>query len=585
MRAFALSLALSVAASASAALTPSVVESRLDRLVSSRSLAKRAESKDNYNITIFHINDVHAHLDEFAASGTDCTNPARGCYGGYARTKDMITKLRPEHNNTLFLDVGDEFQGTLFFTYYGGEKIGDTINQLGFDAFVPGNHEWDRGDDYLAEFLANLTFPTLCANVVTNNTALNKTLVPYHIFEEHNLAVVAVTTDTIPSISNPGPGTSFLDPTEVVQATVDKIYATTNVTRVIAMTHIGYEVDKKMAQNTRGVHLIVGAHSHTLLGDMEGAEGKYPTIETNLDGDEVFIVTSYRWGEYLGMIDVVFDSDGKIVEYSGAPIHLDNTTSQDTELQATIEEWRGPFEEYASQVLAETVGVLDHSKCKSEECTLGDLAADATLAYRLNISEGASACILNGGGVRATIDAGNITVGQVLTSFPFGNAVTEVTFTGADLWKIFEGVASQVNQWNNEVVSSIAQVSKEIRYSYNPDNAVGSRLISLSIKNQSISSDTTDKFTIVTWDFVASGGDNIFPEQSGFTTLATQDEAFMQYLRSVKSVNVSLDGRVSTTDQTTPSLSSQGGDGDAALSLAVSSFVALTGIVLGFYML
>lgn len=102
-------------------------------------------------------------------------------------------------------------------------------------------------------------------------------------------------------------------------------------------------------------------------------------------------------------------------------------------------------------------------------------------------------------GVRATIEAGNITVGEVLTSFPFGNAVTEVTFTGADLWKIFEGVASQVNQWNNKAVTSTTQVSKEIRFTYNPDNAVGSRLISLSIKNQSISSQTTDKFTIVTW--------------------------------------------------------------------------------------
>lgn len=86
-------------------------------------------------------------------------------------------------------------------------------------------------------------------------------------------------------------------------------------------------------------------------------------------------------------------------------------------------------------------------------------------------------------------------------------------------------------------------------------------------------------------DFVATGGDNIMPEQSGFATLDSQDEAFMQYLRSVKVVNVTLDGRVSTTSQTTPSLSSEGGDGDAALSLAVSSFVALMGVVLGFYML
>lgn len=60
------------------------------------------------------------------------------------------------------------------------------------------------------------------------------------------------------------------------------------------MTHIGYDKDIELAKKTRGVHLILGGHSHTLLGDMEGAEGKYPTIEKNLDGEEVFIVTAYR---------------------------------------------------------------------------------------------------------------------------------------------------------------------------------------------------------------------------------------------------------------------------------------------------
>lgn len=105
--------------------------------------------------------------------------------------------------------------------------------------------------------------------------------------------MIGVTTDTIPSISRPGVGTTFTDPIDTMQATIDKIYASTNVTRIIAMTHIGYEVDKEMAQKTRGLHLIVGGHSHTPLGSFEGAQGPYPTIETNLDGEEVFVVTAF----------------------------------------------------------------------------------------------------------------------------------------------------------------------------------------------------------------------------------------------------------------------------------------------------
>ena len=164
---------------------------------------------------------------------------------------------------------------------------------MGFDAFVPGNHEWDRGDDYLATFLNNLTFPVVCANVQTDNEALNKTMVPYHIFKEYKLAVIGVTTQTTSSISKPGPGTTFSDPIEAVQATADYLRKKEGVKRIIAMTHIGYDIDKEMAQKTRGIHLIVGGHSHTLLGNMTNAAGPYPTIEKNLDGEEVFVVTSY----------------------------------------------------------------------------------------------------------------------------------------------------------------------------------------------------------------------------------------------------------------------------------------------------
>ena len=116
-----------------------VAEAKEDVLVSQRKLSKRFIDEDgNYNISFYHINDVHAHLDEYSSSGTDCTNPARGCYGGYARVKTVIDETRPLHNDSLFLNVGDEFQGTLFFSYYGGEKIAELLNQMGFDGMTLG---------------------------------------------------------------------------------------------------------------------------------------------------------------------------------------------------------------------------------------------------------------------------------------------------------------------------------------------------------------------------------------------------------------------------------------------------------------
>ena len=184
-------------------------------------------------------------------------------------------------------------QGTLYYSYYGGEKIAETINQLGFDGMTLGNHEFDGGDDKLGDFLQNLTFPIISANIQSIHPKLNKTIKPYHIYEKYGLAVIGVTTDTTPGISKPGNGTTFSDPIKAVQDTINYIKATTNVTRIAALTHIGYDQDQLLAQQTTGLHLIMGGHSHTPLGNFTGAVGPYPTIVKNKNGEEVFVVTAY----------------------------------------------------------------------------------------------------------------------------------------------------------------------------------------------------------------------------------------------------------------------------------------------------
>ena len=238
----------------------------------------------------------------------------------------------------------------------------------GFDGMTLGNHEFDGGDDKLGDFLNNLTFPIISANIQSDNPKLNKTIKPYHIYPQYQLAVIGVTTETTPDISSPGDGTTFSNAIEAVQNTVNLIRSTTNITRIAAITHIGYEEDQKLAEQTTGLHLIMGGHSHTLLGDMKGAAGPYPTIKKNKDGDEVFIVTAYRWGEYLGYIDVTYDRSGKILAYHGGPIHLDNKTTSDPELQAQIKEWRGPFEVFAAEVIGQSEVELDQTNCQKGEC-------------------------------------------------------------------------------------------------------------------------------------------------------------------------------------------------------------------------
>ncbi|KAG8894825.1 hypothetical protein FRB99_000971 [Tulasnella sp. 403] len=325
------------------------------------------DPQGNYNIMIIHTNDVHSHIDEFIVDGTDCV-AGKQCFGGYARIKTMVDQLRQLHPDSLFINAGDEFQGTLFYTFLGPPIIADTLNQLGFDTMMLGNHEFDGGNAPLVKFIKSLNFPVISANVKTANGELESVTVPYRVFPKHNLAIIAATMVETPSLASPDAGTAFLDPTKTVQDMVDHILVTEKVKRIIVLTHTGYDIDIKIAQNTRNVHLIVGGHTHTLLGNFPDAAGPYPTIEKNLDSKEVFVVTAAKWGRYLGKIDVAYNSEGKIVAYTGAPIVMESTIPQNPQLQAQINGWRKSFAEMGNVVIGNTVGTLDITTCQEKEC-------------------------------------------------------------------------------------------------------------------------------------------------------------------------------------------------------------------------
>lgn len=279
---------------------------------------------------------------------------------------------------------------------------------------------------------------------------------------------------------------------------------------------------------------------------MKNAEGKYPTIVDNKDGDEVFIVTSYRWGEYVGYIDVTYDPSGKILAYHGAPIHLTNTTKQEESLQKEIDAWRVPFEEFAAEVLGTTNVELDQTTCQKQECLLGDFMADAMLTYRKNNTEDVDFALINAGGIRATIDQGDITRGEVLTSFPFGNSIVQVAITGKVLWEALEGIVTGINVANGEEVTSFFQISSGIKVQYNPNNANNTKLISVTIGDQPLKNDTT--YQMVTLDFIAGGGDNFFEPTTDFVSLDTQDEVLTQYIQAKSPVDIKLDGRIEEVD-------------------------------------
>lgn len=168
------------------------------------------------------------------------------------------------------------------------------------------------------------------------------------------------------------------------------------------------------------------------------------------------------------------------------------------------------------------------------------------LQYRVNNTTPETApafALINAGGVRATIDEGPITRGEVLTSFPFGNAIVEISMSGERLWSTLEGIMSKVNQVNGRPVTSLLQVSRGIVIEYNTDATAKMKLVAVTIGGKPL--DKTAEYRMVTLDFLAGGGDNFFdPPFTNPIVLDTQDQVLVDYIGYKTPVDIKLEGRI-----------------------------------------
>ncbi|PHQ79745.1 MAG: multifunctional 2',3'-cyclic-nucleotide 2'-phosphodiesterase/5'-nucleotidase/3'-nucleotidase, partial [Thalassobium sp.] len=386
-----------------------------------------------YSLTILHTNDFHDRFEPISKYDSGCSaedNDAGECFGGVARMVTAVTEARARSNNVILVDGGDQFQGTLFYTYYKGAMTAEFMNQLGYDAMTVGNHEFDDGPEVLRGLIDAVDFPVLMSNAdISGEELLSGAIEKSTIIERggERIGLIGLTPQNTNELASPGPNVIFTAPAEAVQAEVDRLEAE-GVNKIIVLSHSGYNVDIAIAQATTGVDVIVGGHSHTLLGDFEDAAGPYPTMV----GDTA-IVQARSYGKYLGELNVTFDDDGVITEASGAPVTIDGTVAEDAAAKERVAELAIPLEEIRNRVVAETADVLtgDRTICRVMECSMGNLIADAMLDRVAD--QGIVIALQNSGGIRADIDAGEVTMGEVLTVLPFQNTLSTFQISGATL--------------------------------------------------------------------------------------------------------------------------------------------------------
>ena len=455
----------------------------------------------DYALTILHTNDFHARFEPISKYDSGCSaedNTAGECFGGSARLVTAVEEARARSDNSILVDGGDQFQGTLFYTYYKGEMTAEFMNRLGYDAMTVGNHEFDDGPEVLRGFMDSVDFPVLMSNAdVSGEELLADTLMKSTVIEKdgEKIGLIGLTPQNTDELASPGPNITFTDPVAAVQGEVDKLTAE-GINKIIVLSHSGYGVDQKVAAETTGVDVIVGGHSNTFLSNTsDRAEGPYPTMV----GDTA-IVSAYAYGKFLGELNVVFDDDGVITSATGEPLIMDAAVTEDAATVSRIAELAKPLEEVRSEVVAEAateiVGVRE--ECRAMECAMGNLITDAMLARVAD--QGIDVAIENGGGIRASIDAGPVTMGEVLTVLPFQNTLSTFQVTGAVLKEALENGVGQIE----EGAGRFPQVAG-MTYVFDAAAEPGNRIVEVTVGGEPLDMEKT--YGVVSNNYVRNGGD------------------------------------------------------------------------------
>ncbi|TPK58873.1 bifunctional metallophosphatase/5'-nucleotidase, partial [Mesorhizobium sp. B2-4-19] len=406
----------------------------------------------DYTLNILHFNDWHSRIEGNNKYESTCSadEETKGeCIGGAGRLITAIAQERKklEGQNVLLLNAGDSFQGSLFYTTYKGTVEEEFLNQMKPDAVTLGNHEFDDGESALVSYLDKAKFPIVSANVVPNDKSGAAGKIKPSIVVEvggQKIGIVGAVTNDTPELASPGPNIAIADDVKSITAEVEKLKAQ-GVNKIIAVTHIGYNRERDIIAKIPGIDVVVGGHSHTLLSNTDPkAAGPYPTMVDNPDGYKLPVVQAASYSKYLGEFKVVFDDNGVVKSASGDPIFLDKSITPDPAVLARIKELGAPIEALKNKEVAETTDVIDGSRenCRAKECAMGNLVSDAILD-RVK-GQGVEIVISNGGGLRASIDKGTVTMGEVLTVLPFQNTLATFQISGKDLVAGLESGLSQI---------------------------------------------------------------------------------------------------------------------------------------------
>lgn len=425
---------------------------------------------EEVRLFILHTNDIHGHLEE--EKGSDPT-------GGFIRLASVIRSIKAAFpGQVLLLDAGDTALGTPTSGYFKGIPVAKSMQSVGYDVVALGNHEFDWGKDALAAMMKANGAQILCANLV-NTADGSYPYAPSTVIERNGLKIGIfglVAPDTASrTLKSNTVGWSFLPAVPAAKKALAKLPQ--NLDAVIALTHIGVDADRALAQGVSGIDLIVGGHSHTAL-------------QTVVTENGVPIVQSGLYCHYLGVLEVMIDTEKKelkVLSYHLVPI--DDSVAIDPQVAAIVES----YAQVVRPHLDHTVGtaqapIMNLPKPTSVDTPLGDFIADA-LAQQAQVD----LAFYNRGGVRGHLASGPLTVRKLYEMFPFDDPVVVLTLKAHELEAVIrQGVTAraQLSPSHNLQVKTMLDGQLQITFRGKP-------------------LDQKSTYSIATTHFLATGGDHM----------------------------------------------------------------------------
>ena len=484
---------------------------------------------------ILHSNDVH------------------GAIAGYANIAQLRNEYEDEGAEVILVDAGDFSQGTTYVSTSKGFDAITMMNAAGYDVATLGNHEFDYGYAQLKSNLEKAEFQVICADVFDES---GNTIYPaYTIITTGSgmkIAFIGFETPEAQTKANPAliKGLTFLAEDElyaVAQENIDKVKAE-GADLVIALSHLGVDAESEpnrsvdLYAHTTGFDFIIDGHSHTVMTEGENGEPIQSTGTAFANIGVIVIDNETKTIEENFLRSVSHDEDGTTV------YDITNDIAVSGYAQEIMDRVNGEYNIVFAESLVDLNGERDPGN-RTEETNLGDLVSDAIMwtvlkdEGSLSVDTANAVAIVNGGGIRASINSGSITKKDVNTVLPFGNTITVVYVTGAELLEALEastyctptavGGFPQVAGIEFTVDTTKAYDSNAETYPastyYGPASI--NRVTINSVNGREFDENAT--YAVITNDFMAAGGDTYYAfasSENKFDTGIPLDEAVMAYI-------------------------------------------------------